>query len=158
MPMISGLACITDSTKASIVCPESVRPEASDMVIDTCSSGLVAIGSVTSANAARAALRFRVSKHVSMIIPSAPLSKRVFICSWYAVAISSNVTLRAAGSLTSSLMDSMRLVGPTSPMTYRLLVSPAAAISSTAWRASLTASRFISSTISPAMYSCCDMR
>ena len=37
-PTARGLAYITVSTNASIVCPESIRPDASEIVIDMISS------------------------------------------------------------------------------------------------------------------------
>ncbi len=40
--MANGLACLTEIQKASVVCPERVRPEASVMVPEMISGSLIA--------------------------------------------------------------------------------------------------------------------
>ena len=76
-PTIRGFACSTAAQNASIVWPESVRPERSTIVteIQSGSSG------ATSRAAAIAAFAFRVSKIVSTRSRSTPPSRRPRICS-----------------------------------------------------------------------------
>jgi len=76
-PTISGSACSTDVQTASIVCPESVRPERSTIVAEI-QSGVE--GAVARA-AAIAAFAFRVSKIVSSSSRSTPPSTSPAICS-----------------------------------------------------------------------------
>mmetsp|Transcript_5080 Transcript_5080/g.17048 ORF Transcript_5080/g.17048 Transcript_5080/m.17048 type:complete len:327 (-) Transcript_5080:769-1749(-) len=66
-PMQMGFACMTDTQKASVVCPESVRPDWSTMVpeIMVGSRDRLEFSSQNSSMAYRAALALRVSKMVS---------------------------------------------------------------------------------------------
>src|SRR5262245_46587930 len=112
---VKGWACATESQKASIVCPDNVRPLRSVMVTEIISgtSGAVSIA------AAIAAFAFSVSKIVSINKRSTPPSTSPRICSAYAAAMRSNVTVRYAGSFTRGDSDGFGLVGPTEPATNR---------------------------------------
>ena len=117
MPTASGLACITDTQNASMVCPESVRPLRSVMVADRM-IGTFPSGSTSDA-ASSAALALSVSMIVSMSSTSTPPSMSPRTCSANASFIWSKVTARNAGSLTSGEIDSVLLVGPIAPATKR---------------------------------------
>ncbi len=69
---------------------------------------------------------------------------RPSVASVYAARRSSNSTLRAPGSLTSGLIEAVRVVGPSVPATWRGLVGSCAVTSSQIRRASLADSRFSS--------------
>ena len=79
MPTISGSACSIDVQNASIVWPQSVRPERSTIVT------LIQSGNCGAASraAAIAAFAFSVSKIVSISSRSTPPSARPRICSAY---------------------------------------------------------------------------
>ena len=66
-----------------------------------------------------AALQLSVSKMVSTISMSTPPSTSARVCSRYEVTNWSNVTLRAAGSLTSGEIEAVFGVGPKAPATKR---------------------------------------
>jgi hypothetical protein len=76
-PTISGSACSTAAQNASIVCPESVRPERSTIVAEIQSG----VSGAVSRAAVIAAFAFRVSKIVSSSRTSTPPSTRPAICS-----------------------------------------------------------------------------
>ena len=80
-PMESRLAWERDATKASTVCPDSVRPEASDSVPDAMMGMSVPRSSARSLMAFTAALALRVSKIVSISSTSAPPSMSPRACS-----------------------------------------------------------------------------
>ena len=73
-PTSSGRAWRTEFQNASVVCPESVRPEASVIVPEITTGQRRSYSSKTLSTAKIAALALRVSKIVSMKIRSAPPS------------------------------------------------------------------------------------
>jgi hypothetical protein len=116
-PTESGRACITECQNASVVCPESVRPDASVIVPEIITGTRSPRDSKTCSIANSAALALSVSKMVSTISRSARPSSRPFVASAYAATSSAHVTLRAPGSLTSGEMLAVRFVGPRIPAT-----------------------------------------
>ena len=90
------------------------------------------------------ALATSVSKIVSRRMMSEPPSMRPRTCVSNAARISSNVTARNAGLLTSGEIDSVRFVGPIDPATKRGLSGSFAVHSSAAARARRAPSTLIS--------------
>ena len=80
-PTTAGRAWRIEFQNASVVCPESVRPEASVMVPDTMIGRSTPSSSNTSRTAYSAALAFKVSKMVSIRMMSAPPSMRARVAS-----------------------------------------------------------------------------
>ena len=117
MPTVKGFACAMEFQNASVVCPESVRPEASVIVTDTITGKRSPRSRNTSSIANKAALRLSVSKVVSGNRMSTPPSINVSVCSRYTATRSSNVTARKPGSFTSGEIEAVRLVGPIAPAT-----------------------------------------
>jgi hypothetical protein len=74
--MLSGRAWATECQKASVVCPDSVLPDASVMVPEIITGTRVPPASKTDSTAKIAALALSVSKMVSMRRRSAPPSSR----------------------------------------------------------------------------------
>jgi hypothetical protein len=144
--MLSGAACATLYQNASAVWPESVRPLASVMVpeIITGSRGPPRATRLSSAKIAAFALS--VSKTVSISSRSAPPSTSAAAASSYASARAANDVFRAPGSFTSGEMLAVRLVGPSTPATYRGREGSAASNSSATARARRAPSRFNSAT------------
>ena len=70
-PIERGFACLTEFQKASVVCPVSVRPEASVIVPEIITGRLMLFFSKYSSIANNAAFAFSVSKIVSTKIISA---------------------------------------------------------------------------------------
>ena len=77
MPTTSGSACSTELQNASIVWPESVRPDRSTIVAEIQSG----VSGAVSRAATIAAFAFSVSKIVSSISRSTPPSTSARICS-----------------------------------------------------------------------------
>ena len=75
-PIASGCACRSEYQKASAVCPERVRPEASVMVPEIITGRRAPISANTSSIANSAALALRGSNTVSTISTSLPPSTR----------------------------------------------------------------------------------
>ena len=147
MPTASGRTCRTEFQNASVVCPDSVRPEASVIVPDTITGKRRPHRSKQDSSANSAALPFSVSKIVSTRKRSAPPSARLSIASEYEATSSSKRTLRAPGSLTSGEIDAVRLVGPSAPATKRGLAGVRAVQASAHSRASRAAAALISRTL-----------
>ena len=145
---MSGFAWRTLCQNASTVWPERVRPEASTIVPLMISGTRSPSSSNSDSTAKIAAFAFNVSKIVSTSRRSAPPSTRPAAASRYAVSSSSQLTPRAAGSLTSGLIDAVRLVGPSDPATYRGRPGSARSAASAASRARRAAATFISRTSS----------
>ena len=80
-PMKSGSACSTEMLKASMVCPERLRPLLSTAVNESQSGSSPPCARKTSSIAISAALAFSVSKIVSTISRSTPPSIRACTCS-----------------------------------------------------------------------------
>ena len=81
-PTASGFACATDHQKASMVWPESVRPDLSTIVTEITSGTRARPASEnTSSIATSAAFAFKVSKMVSRRSRSTPPSSRPSTCS-----------------------------------------------------------------------------
>ena len=80
-PIVSGAAWRTAFQNASVVWPESVRPERSVIVPEIMTGRSIPFSAKTSLVAKIAALAFRVSKIVSIRMMSAPPSIRPRICS-----------------------------------------------------------------------------
>ena len=118
-PTLNGRACATETQKASIVCPDSVRPLRSVIVAEIMSGSRTLCSSKTSSIATMPALAFSVSTIVSSRSRSHPPSMRPRACSLYASRSSSNVIARNAGLLTSGEIDRIRLVGPIDPAANR---------------------------------------
>src|SRR6266540_3014007 len=118
-PTASGRVWRTEFQNASVVWPESVRPDASVIVPDTMIGQRRCDRSKNASSAASAALAFSVSNTVSTRKRSTPPSASASIASPYDAASRSNVTLRAPGSLTSGEIDAVRFVGPSAPATKR---------------------------------------
>ena len=135
MPTENTSACWMLARKASTVCPDKVRPALSLTVKDTISGTLLPFFSITVSAAYRAAFTLRVSNTVSMMSASTPPSSSASICTAYDATISSKVTARIAGLLTSGEMLRVLFVGPTSPSTKRGLSGLAAVYSSATLRA-----------------------
>ena len=148
MPTLNGLACAIETQKASIVCPDNVRPLRSVMVTEIINgsrwSVVVCRSSYSSSIATIAAFAFSVSTIVSTSSRSQPPSIRPRACSLKAFFSASNVMLRKAGLLTSGEIERMRLVGPIEPAANRGRDGSLAVYSSHAVRASLAPSRFSS--------------
>ena len=119
MPMANGFACRTDTQKASMVWPDSVRPLRSVIVTEISTGISMPFSSNTSRMATSAALAFSVSTMVSTRITSAPPSTRPRACSLKASRSASKVIERSAGLFTSGEIDSTLLVGPIAPATKR---------------------------------------
>ena len=128
--------------KASSVCPLSVRPARSLTVTESIMGRATPRLAITSIEATMAALALSVSNMVSMSSASTPPSIMASTCSRYASASSSNVSSRAAGLLTSGLIEQVLLVGPIEPATN--LGCPPAEYSSAALRAMRAPSSAIS--------------
>src|SRR5207302_999560 len=133
-PTLNGLACAMETQKASIVCPDSVRPLRSVIVTEIISNGRLSVvggrwsviaglrspsSTYSSSSATMAALALSVSTMVSSSSRSQPPSIRPRACSLYAAHKSSNVMLRYDGLLTSGEIDRIRVVGPIDPATKR---------------------------------------
>jgi len=79
--MVIGRACRIEFQKASTVCPDRMRPEASVTVPETMTGRRSPRASNTSSTAKMAALAFSVSKMVSIRTRSMPPSSSPFNCS-----------------------------------------------------------------------------
>ena len=143
-PTLNGFACATDTQKASIVCPASVRPLRSVIVAEIINGRRTPFSSNTSSIATIPALTFRVSTIVSKSRRSEPPSMRPRICVLNASRSSSKVMLRNAGLFTSGEMERIRLVGPIDPATNRGRSGVFAVYSSAACRARRAAATFSS--------------
>ena len=80
-PTASGRAWRTEFQKASVICPDRVRPEASVMVPEMMTGQRRPRSSKSVSTAKIAALALRVSKIVSMRSRSAPPSTRPRVAS-----------------------------------------------------------------------------
>src|SRR5438093_202948 len=141
-PTARGRTCRTEFQNASVVWPDSVRPEASVIVPETMIGKRRPLRSKYDSSANKAALPFSVSKIVSTRKRSAPPSARLSIASEYEATSSSKRTLRAPGSLTSGEIDAVRLVGPSAPATKRGLAGVRALQESAHSRASAVNAAF----------------
>jgi hypothetical protein len=135
-PTSSGRACRTECQNASVTWPERVRPEASVIVPEIITGQRRPCSSKSVSSAKIAALALSVSKMVSISSTSEPPSTSPLAWVRYASTSSSNVTLRAPGSLTSGEMDAVLLVGPSAPTTNRGRSGVRAVIASHSCRAS----------------------
>ena len=141
-PTINGSAWRIECQNASGVCPDSVRPLASVMVPDTITGNRCPRSSNTSSKAYSAALAFKVSNTVSIMMRSTPPATSPRAASAYASTSSGNRIFRAPGSFTSGEMLADRLVGPMTPATH--LGCPGTLNSSAVRRAMSAAATFIS--------------
>ncbi len=146
-PTASGRACRTEFQNASVVWPDSVRPDASVIVPDTMIGRRVPMRSKDWSIANSAALALSVSKTVSTSKRSTPPSTRPSIASPYAATSSSKLTLRKPGSLTSGEIVAVRLVGPSAPATKRGLSGVLVVQASAHSRAIRAAARLMSRTL-----------
>jgi hypothetical protein len=144
MPTLKGRACAIDVQKASIVCPDSVRPLRSVMVTEIISGRRTPSSANAFSTATMPALAFSVSTIVSSSSRSQPPSIRPRVCVSKAEHRSSKVMLRAAGLFTSGEIDNSLLVGPIEPATNRGRSGVRAVNSSAAARASRAAATFSS--------------
>ena len=74
MPTLNGFACAIETQKASIVCPDRVRPLRSVTVTEIINGSRTAFSSKTSSIATMPALAFKVSTMVSSSSRSQPPS------------------------------------------------------------------------------------
>ena len=118
-PIERGLAWRTEFQKASAVCPESVRPEASVIVPEIMSGSFAPVSSKYSSIAKSAALALSVSKIVSTRIRSTPPSTSAFTATLYASFTWSKVTARKPGRSRPGESESVRFIGPSTPATKR---------------------------------------
>ncbi len=147
-PTDSGLAWRTEFQNASVVWPESVRPDASVMVPEIMIGSFTPASSKCSSIAKSAALAFNVSKIVSTRIKSTPPSTSAFTATLYASFTWSKLTARKPGSFTSGESESVRFIGPRTPATKRGLPGVRAVYVSATSRAMRAPSRFSSATMS----------
>ena len=77
-PIVKGFACRTEFQKASTVCPDKIRPDASVTVPDNIIGKRNLFSSKYVSIAKRAALQFKVSKIVSTNRMSTPPSTKAF--------------------------------------------------------------------------------
>ncbi len=116
---MKGLAWQTEFQNASVVCPDRVRPDASVMVPEIMTGSVTPVAANAFLTAKMAALAFNVSKIVSIIKKSTPPSINATADSSYVEASSSKLIFRKPGSFTSGDIEAVRLVGPSTPDTYR---------------------------------------
>jgi hypothetical protein len=118
-PTLKGRACWTECQKASVVWPESVRPEASVIVPEIITGRrAAALGEDFLDREDRRLGVQRVEDRLDQDDVGATIEETV-TASVYEATSSSKVTLRIPASLTSGEMEAVRLVGPSTPATQR---------------------------------------
>ena len=119
-PTASGRTWRTEFQNASGVCPDSVRPDASVIVPDTMSGRRRPARSKYALDREQRRLGVqRVEHGLDQQQVGAAVDQRRRRPRRTRATSSSNVTLRAPGSLTSGEIDAVRLVGPSAPATKR---------------------------------------
>ena len=146
IPTLKGRACRIECQKASVVCPESVRPDASVIVTEIITGKRNPISSKTSSIPHNAAFKFNVSNVVSGNNTSTPPSINALTCSAYDSANCAKVTARYSGRFTSGDIEAVRFVGPTAPATQATRPGLSAIYSSVTFLAKRAAAKLISPT------------